>query len=63
MDEVENRRFAMNELEPEFAALSREKDALDQNLRTFVQRENESAAAQACRSSHSRRSDQLDDGA
>jgi uncharacterized protein involved in exopolysaccharide biosynthesis len=47
LDEVGNRRFAMTELEPEFAALSREKDALDLNLRTFVQREQESAAAQA----------------
>jgi uncharacterized protein involved in exopolysaccharide biosynthesis len=37
----------MTELEPEFAALSREKDALDLNLRTFVQREQESEAAQA----------------
>lgn len=47
LDEVGNRRFAMTELEPEFAALSREKNALDQNLRTFVQREQESEAAQA----------------
>jgi uncharacterized protein involved in exopolysaccharide biosynthesis len=47
LDEVANRRFTMNELEPEFAALNRERSTLDQNLRTFVQREQESAAAQA----------------
>lgn len=45
--EVTDRRFAMTELEPRFRELTREKDALDQNLRAFVLREQESQAAQA----------------
>jgi uncharacterized protein involved in exopolysaccharide biosynthesis len=47
IEEVTNRRFSMTELEPRFQALSREKDALDLNLRSFVQREQESEAAQS----------------
>lgn len=47
IDEVNERRFALTGLEPRFLELSREKDALDTNLRAFVQREQESQAAQA----------------
>lgn len=45
--EVEERRFDLNGLEPQFLELSREKDALEGNLRSFVQREQESQAAQS----------------
>jgi uncharacterized protein involved in exopolysaccharide biosynthesis len=45
--EVGDRRMDMTGLEPEFLELSREKDALEGNLRSFVQREQESQAAQS----------------
>lgn len=47
VNEVRARQAAMTGLEPEFLQITREKDALDTNLRAFVQREQESMAAQA----------------
>lgn len=47
IDEVRGRQSVMTGLEPAFLDLTREKDALDTNLRSFVQREQESVAAQA----------------